>query len=143
MTGVCTSNSIYERSTRTADVQAASALGMGGTNTQRAYSIMSPDMGSTTTWGAYGAYAQNASALGGKTDWFVPSTAEALVMINYLRNTGLYVPVFSTAAFLLTSTENEISPGYVMAVNFNNGTPSATATKSSAGFYLRLMRMFQ
>ena len=142
VTGVCASNSIYERATRTADVQAASTLGMGSANTQRAYSIMSPDMGSTTTWGAYGAAAQNAALLGGKSDWFAPSSAEAVVMINYLRDAGRYVPIFSTTAHLMTSTESEANAAYVMTVEMNSGLLATTKTKSTAGMYLRLMRKF-
>ena len=140
--GACTSNSIYERATRTADVQAASALGMGSANTQRAYSVMSPDMGSTTTWGAYGAAAQNVALLGGKSDWFVPSSSEAAVMINYLRDAGRSVFLFTTTAYLMTSTEYEGNAGYVMTVEMNSGLLATTKTKSSTSSYLRLMRKF-
>jgi len=138
--GVCTSNSIYTAATRTASVQAASALGMGSANTQGWYSVMSPDAASTS-WGAYAAYAANLAVRGGKNDWFVPSSSEAVAMVNYLRSTGRYVPMAATASYLLTSTEYETNTGFVMAVNLNTGVLTSSLAKSTSA-YLRLMRKF-
>jgi hypothetical protein len=101
---------------------------------------MSPDAASTA-WGAYAAYAANVAVRGGKTDWFVPSSSEAAVMINYLRSTGRYVPMAGTGAYLLTSTEYETNVGFVMAVNLNTGVLTSSLAKSTSA-YLRLMRMF-
>ena len=63
-------------------------------------------------------------------------------MINYLRDAGRYVPIFATSAFLMTSTETEASVNCVMTVAMNSGGLETNRTKSTAGMYLRLMRMF-
>ena len=63
-------------------------------------------------------------------------------MINYLRDAGRYVPLFTSSAFLMTSTEYEGNAGYVMTVAMNTGGLETAKTKSSASSYLRLMRMF-
>ena len=138
--GVCTSNSIYTPATRSTDGILASGLGRGQANTQRWYNIMSPDAGSST-WGAYVAQQANISVRGGQSDWFVPSSAEAVVMINYLRDSGRYIPVSGTANYLLTSTEYFTNVGFVMAVNLNTGVLTSSLAKSTSA-YLRLMRKF-